>query len=48
MLKTKYAGQGSAAQKYDLITALGSHALSLNKTEQRRVLRLITLVHGAV
>lgn len=44
MLKTKYAGQGSTAQKYDLITALGSHALSLNKTEQRRVLRLITLV----
>ena len=44
MLNKKYAGQGSAAQKYDLITALGSFALSLGKTDQRRVLRLITLI----
>lgn len=44
MLQTKAVGPGAAARKYDLITALGAHALSLGKTDQRRVLRLITLV----
>lgn len=44
MLQTKLAGPGSAARKYDLITALGAHALSLGKHDQRLVLRLITLL----
>jgi hypothetical protein len=44
MLQTKAVGPGSAARKYDLITSLGAHALSLGKSEQRMVLRLITLV----
>lgn len=44
MLNTKPADRSAAARKYDLITALGAHALSLGKTEQRRVLRLITLI----
>ncbi len=40
----KPLGHGSAAQKYDILTSLGTFALSLGKTEQRRVLRLITLI----
>lgn len=44
MLKTKLAGPGAAARKYDLITALGAHALSLGKHDQRLILRLITLL----
>lgn len=44
MLNTKPVGRGASARKYDLITALGAHALSLGKTDQRRVLRLITLI----
>jgi hypothetical protein len=44
MLQTKLAGPGAAARKYDLITALGAHALSLGKHEQRLILRLITLL----
>ena len=44
MLQKKLAGPGAAARKYDLITALGAHALSLGKHEQRLVLRLITLL----
>jgi hypothetical protein len=44
MLQIKTVGPGAAARKYDLITSLGAHALSLGKTEQRMVLRLITLV----
>ncbi|MEP5757876.1 MAG: DnaA N-terminal domain-containing protein [Litoreibacter sp.] len=44
MLKINPTGPGSAARKYDLITALGAYALSLGKTDQRMVLRLITLI----
>jgi hypothetical protein len=44
MLKMKPVGRNASAMKYDLITALGAHALSLGKADQRRVLRLITLV----
>jgi hypothetical protein len=44
MLSTKPVGRGAAARKYDLLTALGAHALAQDKHEQRRVLRLITLV----
>ncbi len=44
MLSTKPVGRGAGAQKYDLLTALGAHALSLGKHEQRRILRLMTLI----
>lgn len=44
MLHKKLAGPGAAARKYDLITALGAHALSRGKHEQRLILRLITLL----
>lgn len=44
MIRAKPVGRGAAARKYDILTALGSHALSLGKTEQRRVLRFITLI----
>lgn len=44
MLQTKVIGPGAAARKYDLITSLGAHALSMGKTDQRLVLRLITLI----
>ncbi|MEM6888206.1 MAG: hypothetical protein AAF636_08710 [Pseudomonadota bacterium] len=44
MLSTKPAGRGASARKYDILTALGVFALSQGKHEQRRALRLITLV----
>jgi len=44
MHKTRPVGYGASSRKYDLITALGTHALALGKTDQRRVLRLITLI----
>ena len=44
MLQTKLAGPGASARKYDVITALGAHALSLGQHDQRMVLRLITLL----
>lgn len=44
MLQTKLTGPGAASRKYDLITVLGAHALSLGKHDQRLVLRLITLL----
>lgn len=44
MLRQKLAGPGASARKYDVITALGAHALSLGKHDQRLVLRLITLL----
>ncbi|MEW9921737.1 hypothetical protein AB2B41_19185 [Marimonas sp. MJW-29] len=44
MLQKRLAGPGAAARKYDLITALGAHALSLGKHDQRLVLRFITLL----
>lgn len=37
-------GRGASARKYDIITALGAYALSLGKHDQRRILRLMTLV----
>ncbi|OCX62256.1 hypothetical protein BFP70_14300 [Thioclava sp. SK-1] len=43
MLK-KAVGRGAAARKYDLLTILGSFALSQNKTLQRQALRLICLM----
>lgn len=44
MLSPKAMGQGAAARKYDLITALGAHGLAHDKHRQRLVLRLITLI----
>jgi hypothetical protein len=44
MLSTKPVGRGAQAQKYDLLTALGTFALAQGKHEQRRVLRLMTLI----
>ena len=44
MLSTKPVGRGAAARKYDILTALGSYALARDKHDQRRVLRLMTLV----
>ena len=44
MLTTKPVGRGASARKYDLLTALGAYALAQNKHDQRRVLRLMTLI----
>ncbi|WP_090114152.1 hypothetical protein [Limimaricola pyoseonensis] len=44
MLTTKPVGRGAAARKYDILTALGAHALSRGKAEQKLVLRLMTLI----
>lgn len=44
MLSTKPVGRGAQARKYDLLTALGAYALSQGKHDQRRVLRLMTLI----
>lgn len=38
------AGREAASRKYDILTALAVHALSGDKTRQRRVLRLMALV----
>lgn len=40
----RMAGPESGSRKYDLITALGCHALACDKPTQRMVLRLITLM----
>ena len=40
----RLTGPSAAAKKYDLITALGAHALAADKHEQKLVLRFITLV----
>lgn len=37
-------GPGSGVQKYDVLTALGTFALAADRSTQRRVLRLITLI----
>ena len=37
-------GRGASALKYDLLTALGAHALAAAPAEQKRVLRLMTLI----
>ncbi|MDK3020831.1 DnaA N-terminal domain-containing protein [Pseudodonghicola flavimaris] len=45
MLSSKKAvGRGSATRKYDLLTILGTYALSQGKTLQRQTLRLICLI----
>lgn len=44
MLSVKPVGRGAAARKYDLLTAMGAHALALGKSDQRLALRLITLI----
>lgn len=44
MLIVKPVGRNAAAMKYDLLTALGTYALSQEKGPQRLVLRLITLI----
>ena len=44
MLVKKPVGRSASVIKYDLITALGAFALSLGKADQKRVLRLITLI----
>lgn len=38
------SGTGAGALKYDVLTALGTFALAADRSTQRRVLRLITLV----
>jgi len=37
-------GRGASARKYDILTALGAFALAQGKHDQRRVLRLMTLM----
>lgn len=44
MLSPKPVGRDAAARKYDIITALGAHALAQGKHDQRLVLRFITLI----
>ena len=44
MLTLRPVGRGAAARKYDLLTALGAYALAQDKHDQRRVLRLMTLI----
>lgn len=44
MQAKKLAGPEAASQKYDILTALGCHALGAPQASQRLVLRLITLV----
>lgn len=44
MYVTKAAGRGASARKYDLLTAMGTFALACSRSEQRSILRLITLV----
>ncbi|WP_376870748.1 DnaA N-terminal domain-containing protein [Albirhodobacter sp. R86504] len=44
MLVKKPVGRNGAERKYDLLTVLGSYALSQGKTLQRQTLRLICLI----
>ncbi|WP_295313172.1 hypothetical protein [Roseobacter sp.] len=44
MFSTKPVGRGASARKYDLLTALGAFGLAQGKHDQRRVLRLMTLI----
>lgn len=44
MLQKKPVGRNAAAMKYDIISALGAFALAQDRTRQRRILRLITLM----
>lgn len=40
----KAVGRGSASQKYDILTIMGTYALSQDRTLQRQTLRLICLI----
>jgi len=44
MMMKKAVGRNGAERKYDLLTILGSYALSQGKTLQRQTLRLICLI----
>lgn len=44
MLSPRPAGRDAAARKYDIITALGAHALAGGKRDHRLVLRFLTLL----
>lgn len=44
MLYPKPIGRSAAARKYDLLTAMGAFALSQDKSRQRLILRLMTLI----
>jgi hypothetical protein len=44
MQTARPVGRGASARKYDILTALGAFALAQGKHDQRRVLRLMTLV----
>ncbi len=44
MQAKKLAGPEAASQKYDLLTALGCHALGADRSTQRLVLRFVTLI----
>lgn len=44
MQATKAVGRKAASRKYDLITALGVHALSGGTVQQRQALRFLTLL----
>ena len=44
MLVSKPAGRNATVIKYDILTALGTHALALDKGKQRLVLRFMTLI----
>lgn len=44
MVSIKPVGRSAAVRKYDLLTAMGVYGLSKDKTLQRRVLRLMTLI----
>ncbi|MEM7744844.1 MAG: DnaA N-terminal domain-containing protein [Pseudomonadota bacterium] len=44
MQARRITGAGAGALKYDVLTALGTFALAADRSTQRRVLRLITLI----
>ena len=44
MLASKPAGRNASVIKYDILTALGTYALSLDKGKQRLLLRFMTLI----
>lgn len=44
MLSTRPVGPGASARKYDILTAMGAYALAQGKHDQRRLLRLMTLI----
>lgn len=44
MQSRKLAGPEAGVRKYDVLTALGTYALAADRSTQRRILRLITLI----